>query len=169
MNKLSCRVGISASALGRLVNMNSSPLRANMEWKDPVMKLSEFFGCLPEDLFEESRINNALDANRARAETEFVEVRRFIRAESAETLSPENIVFENERAAVVAKILGVLTPREKKVIRMRFGFDGEGDPTLEEVGKTLGVTRECIRQNEERAIRKLRHYSRRKILEDLRK
>ncbi|QJC33308.1 RNA polymerase sigma factor RpoD [Enterobacteriaceae endosymbiont of Donacia clavipes] len=61
-------------------------------------------------------------------------------------------------------ILASLTPREAKVLRMRFGIDMNSDHTLEEVGKQFDVTRERIRQIEAKALRKLRHPSRSEIL-----
>ena len=57
-------------------------------------------------------------------------------------------------------VLAQLTPREAKVLRMRFGIDMNTDHTLEEVGKQFDVTRERIRQIEAKAIRKLKHPSR---------
>ena len=57
-------------------------------------------------------------------------------------------------------MLGNLTEREAKVLRMRFGIDMNTDHTLEEVGKQFDVTRERIRQIEAKALRKLRHPSR---------
>ena len=57
-------------------------------------------------------------------------------------------------------VLSQLTPREAKVLRMRFGIDLSTDHTLEEVGKQFDVTRERIRQIEAKALRKLRHPSR---------
>ena len=61
---------------------------------------------------------------------------------------------------VVKDILDSLTPREAKVLRMRFGIEMSTDHTLEEVGKQFDVTRERIRQIEAKAIRKLKHPSR---------
>jgi len=58
------------------------------------------------------------------------------------------------------KILATLTPREERVLKMRFGIDEKADYTLEEVGEKFGVTRERIRQIEAKALRKLRHSSR---------
>ena len=58
------------------------------------------------------------------------------------------------------EILETLTPREAKVLRMRFGIDMNTDHTLEEVGKQFDVTRERIRQIEAKALRKLRHPTR---------
>ena len=70
---------------------------------------------------------------------------------------------ESLRAAT-RDILGGLTPREAKVLRMRFGIDMNTDHTLEEVGKQFDVTRERIRQIEAKALRKLRHPSRSDVL-----
>ncbi|NMB39242.1 MAG: RNA polymerase sigma factor RpoD [Firmicutes bacterium] len=64
------------------------------------------------------------------------------------------------------EVLESLTPREQKVLRLRFGLDDGRTRTLEEVGKVFGVTRERIRQIEAKALRKLRHPSRSKKLKD---
>ena len=63
-------------------------------------------------------------------------------------------------------VLSSLTPREQKVLRLRFGLDDGRARTLEEVGKEFQVTRERIRQIEAKALRKLRHPSRSKKLKD---
>ncbi len=63
-------------------------------------------------------------------------------------------------------VLDTLTPREEKVLRLRFGLDDGRQRTLEEVGKEFNVTRERIRQIEAKALRKLRHPSRSKKLKD---
>lgn len=65
----------------------------------------------------------------------------------------------------IGKVLSTLTPREEKIIRMRLGIGEKTDYTLEEVGEVFGLTRERIRQIEAKALRKLRHPSRRKALE----
>ena len=65
------------------------------------------------------------------------------------------------------EVLDTLTPREEKVLRLRFGLDDGKARTLEEVGREFNVTRERIRQIEAKALRKLRHPSRRKKLRDL--
>jgi RNA polymerase sigma factor (sigma-70 family) len=60
-----------------------------------------------------------------------------------------------------------LTPKEEKVIRMRFGIGMDRDHTLEEVGRHLSITRERVRQIEAKALRKLKHPSRLKVLRTL--
>ena len=64
------------------------------------------------------------------------------------------------------EVLGTLTEREQKVLRLRFGLDDGRARTLEEVGKEFNVTRERIRQIEAKALRKLRHPSRSRKLKD---
>ena len=71
-----------------------------------------------------------------------------------------------DRAEALAEILGTLTEREADVLRMRFGMYDGRTHTLEEVGQIFGVTRERIRQIENKAIRKLRHPSRAKKIRD---
>jgi RNA polymerase primary sigma factor len=66
----------------------------------------------------------------------------------------------------VENILDTLTPRERRVLQLRFGLVDARQLTLEEVGKRFGVTRERIRQIEAKALRKLRHPSRSKRLTD---
>jgi len=76
------------------------------------------------------------------------------------TLSPSEWALHGSMRDVVKEVLDSLTPREAKVLRMRFGIEMSTDQTLEEVGKQFDVTRERIRQIEAKALRKLRHPSR---------
>jgi len=79
--------------------------------------------------------------------------------------SPFNELVNISLKEEISKVLSTLTPREEKVIRMRLGIGEKTDYTLEEVGEVFGLTRERIRQIEAKAIRKLKHPSRRKRLE----
>ncbi len=76
------------------------------------------------------------------------------------TLAPAEAALHGSMRDVVKEVLDSLTPREAKVLRMRFGIEMSTDHTLEEVGKQFDVTRERIRQIEAKALRKLRHPSR---------
>jgi RNA polymerase primary sigma factor len=84
--------------------------------------------------------------------------------EDKEVISPAEAVINTNLAEQTQKILATLTPREEKVLRMRFGIGEKYDHTLEEVGQDFDVTRERIRQIEAKALRKLRHPSRSKGL-----
>jgi RNA polymerase primary sigma factor len=80
--------------------------------------------------------------------------------EDTATLAPADAALHGSMRDVVKEVLDSLTPREAKVLRMRFGIEMSTDHTLEEVGKQFDVTRERIRQIEAKALRKLRHPSR---------
>jgi RNA polymerase primary sigma factor len=79
-------------------------------------------------------------------------------------VKPDEAVVNSDLAVQTRKVLATLTPREEKVLRMRFGIGEKSDHTLEEVGQDFEVTRERIRQIEAKALRKLRHPSRSKRL-----
>jgi RNA polymerase primary sigma factor len=80
--------------------------------------------------------------------------------EDSTTIAPAEAAIYSSLQYVTQEILDSLTPREAKVLRMRFGIEMNTDHTLEEVGKQFDVTRERIRQIEAKALRKLRHPSR---------
>lgn len=80
--------------------------------------------------------------------------------EDTGTIAPSDAALDSSLRETMKEVLDSLTPREAKVLRMRFGIEMSTDHTLEEVGRQFDVTRERIRQIEAKAIRKLRHPSR---------
>jgi len=80
--------------------------------------------------------------------------------EDKAVVSPSDAVINLNLKEQTSSVLKTLTPREEKVIKMRFGLDDGSEHTLEEVGQSFAVTRERIRQIEAKALRKLRHPSR---------
>ena len=80
--------------------------------------------------------------------------------EDKKVINPAEAIVNLNLAEQCRRVLSTLTPREEKVLRMRFGIGEESDHTLEEVGQDFNVTRERIRQIEAKALRKLRHPSR---------
>ncbi|NMB16478.1 MAG: RNA polymerase sigma factor RpoD [Firmicutes bacterium] len=86
--------------------------------------------------------------------------------EDQEALAPADVASFVMLKEQLEEVLESLTPREEKVLRLRFGLDDGRARTLEEVGQVFGVTRERIRQIEAKALRKLRHPSRSKKLKD---
>ena len=84
----------------------------------------------------------------------------------ADALSPSDFTSNEMLKKELAEVLETLTDREERVLRLRFGLEDGHTRTLEEVGKEFGVTRERIRQIEAKALRKLRHPSRSRLLKD---
>jgi RNA polymerase primary sigma factor len=84
--------------------------------------------------------------------------------EDNNTIQPIDAVIQSNLRETTTRVLAFLTPREERIIRMRFGIGMNKDHTLEEVGQQFSVTRERIRQIEAKALRKLKHPSRSRIL-----
>ena len=87
--------------------------------------------------------------------------------EDKESVSPTEFTRKSLNRDALFSVMNDLTDREERVLRLRYGLDDNRPRTLEEVGKEFGVTRERIRQIEAKAIRKLRHPTRTKKLDDL--
>ena len=87
--------------------------------------------------------------------------------EDEDGVQPLDAAMGSDLRAAMTRILEDLTPREERVLRMRFGIGIESDHTLDEVGKQFSVTRERIRQIEAKALRKLKHPSRARLLRPL--
>ena len=82
------------------------------------------------------------------------------------TPPPSQTVYEKMLREKVEEVLSTLSPREARILRMRFGLDHDRPYTLEEVGQKFGLTRERIRQIEGKALRRLRHPCRARILRE---
>src|SRR5260370_5974113 len=81
-------------------------------------------------------------------------------SEDRAVVSPAEAIIKLNLKEQTAQVLRTLTPREEKIMKMRFGLEDGSERTLEEVGRSFAITRERIRQIEAKALRKLRHPSR---------
>jgi len=84
--------------------------------------------------------------------------------EDKDTILPIDAAIQSNLREITTRVLASLTPREERILRLRFGIGTNGDRTLEEVGRQFSVTRERIRQIEAKALRKLKHPSRSNVL-----
>ena len=80
--------------------------------------------------------------------------------EDKEAISPQDAAISSNMTRQIQRVLSTLNEREEKILRMRFGIGEKHDYTLEEVGQDFDLSRERIRQIEEKALRKLKHSSR---------
>ena len=115
-----------------------------------------------EEIIKVSRLPISLDS--PVGDLEDVNLGDFI--EDRDALEPIDVATHRLLEDQIREVLGTLTPREERIIRLRFGLEDGRSRTLEEVGNEFNVTRERIRQIEAKAIRKLRHPSRSRKLKD---
>jgi RNA polymerase primary sigma factor len=134
---------------GRLVD---PPL--NRKWKQAASKVRSILRISKEPMSLETPVGHE----------DSTELGDFIEDESID--QPVDAASRELLREQIRQVLGFLTDRERQVLEMRFGLSDGQDHTLEEVGKSFGVTRERIRQIEAKALRKLRHPSRSKALRD---
>jgi RNA polymerase primary sigma factor len=118
----------------------------------PVQKVRKVLKIAQEPISLETPIGEEEDSHLG----DFIEDRGIV--------SPAEAVINLNLKEQTEGVLSTLTPREEKVIKMRFGLEDGSEHTLEEVGHSFAVTRERIRQIEAKALRKLRHPSRSKKL-----
>lgn len=151
------------SRIGEFINLKASPLMANGDFYPQVYEMSDLLNCSPEDLFNETQLQTALETNKRTLEVNEAEM-KFMLSNMKEPLLLENQIHADRLSETIADVLKELTPREAKVIKLRFGLDGLGPQTLEEVGKVFDVSKDRIRQIESKALKKMRHPSRSKEL-----
>ena len=141
------KIGLSETEFGCYVNFKKSPIKkkCGTAWKDQAVKIAEALNCSPEDIFplhfQEIRKNQyQLELNS----------QVFI-----ENKNPEDEMIEKENREEIRKLLGSLSPREEKILRLRFGIGEDEEYTLEEIGEMFGLNRNRILQIESTALRKL--------------
>lgn len=128
-------------------------------------EIAEFIGSTPERVREIQKIaQDPVSLETPIGEEEDSHLGDFI--EDSNTAAPAEVAEANMLREQLISVLSTLTPREEKVLRLRYGIDDSHPRTLEEVGKEFNVTRERIRQIEAKALRKLRHPNRIKKLKD---
>ena len=147
------------STIGELVNLKKSPLNRYGEFLPIIEWMCEILICSPEDLFSEVQLTTALESNRRSLEVNEAEM-QFMLENRVEPLLLEDQILQERLPAKIELMLSTLTPREAKVIKLRYGLDDCAPQTLEEVARLFDSSRERIRQIEAKALRKLRHPSR---------
>jgi RNA polymerase sigma factor (sigma-70 family) len=170
LNKFAKECNVSIGGLYDLVNLKEPPLSPHGEFSKTAKELMEALGACPAELWTDEQLTMRLRSNTVERELgkEGLQIALQSNARSLIGLDyPEQQLAEQDNTRLINDKLDSLTPREAKILRLRFGFDGGGGHTLEEVGKIFKVTREQIRQIEAKALRKLRHPTRSDDLRNL--
>ena len=152
--------GVSQSDIGEFLNLKKAPITQEGKLCLPAQKIADFLGLLPEDLWTQEQMQLALPTNRSHFNMSHKEMMLTLSRNTGELLEDVDLNKQMENKdieRVVGELLDGLTPRESKVLRLRFGIGIPHEYTLEEIAQKFDVTRERVRQIEAHAIRKLKH------------
>lgn len=149
---------ISGTMVGRYLALKLSPYNSAGELRLSVLRLSGVLRRLPDDLFPPSFLRRCLEINSVTVEMDERDVAAIMAP--ARSRTPEGALLLSSALGSIDAALATLRPRERRVLELRFGLDGGGERTLDDVAEGMGVTRARIRQIEAKAVRKLRHPSR---------
>ena len=149
------KVSQTSRRLFKEMGRKPTPREIGLDMDIPTDKVKEVLRAAKKTLSLETPVGDGEDSSLS----DFIE--------NEAVISPLDIVLSKNLSDQTRKVLSTLTPREEKVLKMRFGIGEEREFTLEEVGEYFNVTRERIRQIEGKALRKLRHPLRSKNLKEL--
>ena len=152
--KLANKMGVSYHQLLDLSNLKMSPLDEEGKLLPIVEKLCDLTNKTLFELFTVDQIA-PLETNKAEFEMDVQEVQELLLERSS-----EDLYIEKQTNEAVHDLMDSLTPRENKILSLRYGVKTAADHTLEEVGGVFGVSPERVRQLEAKALRKMRHPSR---------
>lgn len=161
---LARHLGIPATELGEWVNFKRSAIslrssRSPATWQEIENKLFELTGCTLEEIFP-PEIRSAAFLKREKKIEAIVEmpVEQLMAAGAVPQLppAPDELLFTKERSAMIERVLAGLSPRQRQVIKLRFGLSGEDEHPLTEVAAKMNVTSERVRQIEMKALKRLR-------------
>ena len=151
--------GVCQGSIGNLLNLKQAPINKSGRWSEPVLKIAEYLRVTPDMLFPEQHLTKALKRNTIEGEVTFEEMGQLVSTAGINYIS-ESIENEtrNERLDKLEECLGTLAAREREILEMRFGINRYpgGGKTYEQIAQKFAVTRERVRQIEQKALRKLR-------------
>jgi RNA polymerase sigma factor (sigma-70 family) len=152
--------GVGQGIIGEYLNLKRLPINPKTDnWFPSILMIAETLNKNPADLFPPQHLDKALDHNTAETEMSAEDINTFLigTEEAEQALLPDVVFDKNQISEHIKKALGSLTPREKEVIKMRFGLDNYKEHSLAWIGDYFGLSKERIRQFEAKALRKLRH------------
>jgi len=165
-----CKDGyMSLAKLYDLINLRMAPINADGEFTKIAKNLMEVLGACPSDLWTEEQLTLKLRSNHVTKNLSKERVEAYLSSGNSRLVleNPANRVEKEDEVKIVNDIVDSLTPREAKILRLRYGLDGSEEQSLSEVGSHYDITQERVRQLEARALRKMRHPSRSDILKDI--
>jgi RNA polymerase primary sigma factor len=157
-------LGVNRDVIDRIVRMRSAALDEEGYYRPEALKIAEFLNCTPQDIYPPAQMRGTMKKNTAQITANANEVDSLTSSLRTLAFSPEKkLILDGAKQVLKAAMLR-LTPREQRVLDLRYGLTYGEEKTLEEIGAMFGVNRERIRQIEMKALRKMKHPERSKEL-----
>lgn len=163
VNQLAKAMGVQPAPIGQILNFKISALRKDDSFRKLVLKLSEHLKCLPEDIIPVKHWTTTLKTNTAVIEMSEPDVASLFYEKTFQEPDVFKVEDKTKMEETISQVLNTLTPREERVIRMKYGFDHEAT-SIRDIAESLDITYTRVQQIEDRALRRLRFSNRQKNL-----
>ena len=167
VSKLADEIGINRMTIYRIISMKSAALDDEGYYKPEAIQIAEFLKCTPQDIYPPAQMRGTITRNTAQITANANEVDSLTSSLRMVAFSPERKMILDESKKALKAVLLTLTPREQRIVDLRYGLTNGEEKTLEEVGVLFGVSRERIRHIEKKALRKMRHPSKSRELQTI--
>jgi RNA polymerase sigma factor (sigma-70 family) len=157
-------LGMNRHTIYRIVQMRSAALDEEGYYRPEALRIAEFLNCTPQDIYPPAQMRGTMKENTAQITANANEVDSLTSSLRTLAFSPEHKMILNEAKQALKTAMMTLTPKEQRILDLRYGLTYGEEKTLDEVGAMFGVSRERIRQQEMKALRKMRHPSKSKEL-----
>lgn len=159
-------IGSSRSPIDHLLNLKQTAMTENGEYRQIVLRIAAVLKCIPEDLFPKEQLHNKVARSTAAFTMDASEVLAVTSSLQSAAVSPERRLLQQDAQRVIAQMLLELTPREQRVLELRFGLNGGKEHTLDDIANMFQMSREAIRAIENKALRRLKHPARSRHLRE---
>ena len=157
-------IGMNRTVIYRIVSMKSAALDEEGYYRPEALRIAEFLNCTPQDIYPPAQMRGTMKENKAQITANANEVDSLTSSLRTLAFSPERKMILDEAKQALKAVMMTLTPKEQRILDLRYGLTYGEEKTLDEVGAMFGVSRERIRQQEMKALRKMRHPSKSKEL-----
>ena len=162
--KFADTIGMNRTVIYRIVSMKSAALDEEGYYRPEALRIAKFLNCTPQDIYPPAQMRGTMKENKAQITANANEVDSLTSSLRTLAFSPERKMILDEAKQALKAAMMTLTPKEQRILDFRYGLTYGEEKTLDEVGAMFGVSRERIRQQEMKALRKMRHPSKSKEL-----
>jgi RNA polymerase sigma factor (sigma-70 family) len=166
VTKFAEAIGMNRTVIYRIVSIKSTALDNEGYYRPEALRIAEFLNCTPQEIYPPAQMRGTMKENKAQITANANEVDSLTSSLRTLAFSPERKMILNEAKQALKAVMMTLTPKEQRILDLRYGLTYGEEKTLDEVGAMFGVSRERIRQQEMKALRKMRHPHRSKELRE---